>query len=121
MGVENKISDRRPETLLIVFPIAAAGPSPLAATVFLLLVNGNALAVLANALETDDAAHLREQGIVRPAANVDARMDLRAALADEDIPGGDVLAVGALHAKALGFGITAVLGRADALLVGEKL
>ena len=44
-----------------------------------------------------------------------------AALADEDVAGQHVLPVSPLGAKALGLAVTAVLGGADALFVGEKL
>jgi hypothetical protein len=48
-------------------------------------------------------------------------MDVRTALAVQDIAGLDKLAVRSLGAKALGLGITAVLGGSHALLVSEKL
>lgn len=51
----------------------------------LLRVNGNLLAVLTQALEANNALNLCEQGVVRTTANVYARMDLRAALANEDV------------------------------------
>ena len=44
-----------------------------------------------------------------------------AAVRVEDVAGLDELTVGTLGAKALGLGITAVLGGAAALLVGEEL
>ena len=44
-----------------------------------------------------------------------------APLLDQDVAGQDELTVGTLGAKALGLGITAVLGGAAALLVGEEL
>ena len=53
----------------------------------LLRVNGNLLAVLTQALEANNALNLCEQGVVRTTANVYARMDLRAALANEDVAG----------------------------------
>ena len=52
---------------------------------FLLRVNGNLLAVLTQALETNNALNLGEQGVVLAAADVQARMDLRAALTDKDV------------------------------------
>ena len=46
-------------------------------------VNRNALAVLADALEANHAGNLGEQGVVRASADIDARMDLGAALTNE--------------------------------------
>ena len=65
--------------------------------------------------------HLGEQGVVLAAADVQARMDLRAALTDKDVARRNGLAVRALNAKALGLGVTAVLGRTYALFMSEKL
>ena len=88
---------------------------------FLLRVNGNLLAVLTQALETNNALNLGEQGVVLAAADVQARMDLRAALTDKDVARRNGLTVRTLDAQALGLGITAVLGRTYALFMREKL
>jgi hypothetical protein len=48
-------------------------------------------------------------------------MDVRSALTDDDVARRDGLTVGDLYAEALGLGITAVLGRAHALFMGEEL
>jgi len=48
-------------------------------------------------------------------------MDFGAALSDDDVAGGNELTVSSLNAKTLGLGITTVLGRTNALLVGEEL
>ena len=97
------------------------GPAPLAYEILLSLVDGDLLAVPAHALKADSAADLGEQGIVAALANVDAGMDMGAALADQDAASQDPLPVGPLGAKALGVAVAAVLGGADALFMGKKL
>mgnify|MGYP000060526060 CR=1 FL=1 len=84
-------------------------------------VNRNLLTILAQTLEADNAVRLGEQGVVGTLAHVGAGVDVGAALTHQDVAGLDELTVGTLGAKALGLGITAVLGGAAALLVGEKL
>src|SRR5690242_19756671 len=59
----------------------------------------------------------REQGVVTAATDAVARVEVRAALADDDLAGVDELAAVALHAEALGVGVPTVLGRGRALLV----
>ena len=85
------------------------------------LHNGDLLAVLAQPLELDLAVLEGEQGVVAALAHVDAGVNMGAALPHQDIAGQDELTVASLHAQALGLGVTAVTGGADALLVGEKL
>ena len=85
------------------------------------LVDAGLLAILAQTLETEHAVHLGEQGIVSADTDVLAGMDAGAALADQDVAGLDELTVGALGTQALGLRVTAVLGGAAALLVGEEL
>src|SRR5687768_5727023 len=58
-----------------------------------------------------------EQGVVAAAADAAARVEVRAALADDDLARVDELAAEALHAEALGVGVAAVLGGRGALLV----
>lgn len=57
-----------------------------------------------------------KQGIVAALADILTRMDVSAALADEDVASENELAVGALDAETLGLGIAAIFGGADALL-----
>ena len=87
----------------------------------LLRVNRDLLAILTQTLETNNALYLGEQGVVLAAANVQTRMDLRAALTDKDVASRYGLAVRALDAQALGLGVTTVLRRAYALFMSEKL
>ena len=84
-------------------------------------VNRSLLTILTLALETEHAVHLGEQGIVSADTNVHTGMDVGAALADQDVAGLDKLTISALGTQALGLGVTAVLGGAAALLVGEEL
>ena len=87
----------------------------------LLLVNADALAILAHTLEPHDAIRQSEQGVIGTDAHVRAGMDMGATLTDQNVAGQHELTVGTLHAEALGLGITAVLGGANALLVSEEL
>ena len=62
-----------------------------------------------------------EQGIVAADAAVGAGMDVGAALANKNVASQNELTVSALGAKALGLGITAVLGGAHTFFMGEEL
>src|SRR5690242_11229558 len=73
--------------------------------------DGDAAAILADALEHDLAVDQREQAVVTPLADALARHDVRPVLANDDGPGGDPLAAVRLHAQALRVGIAAVPGR----------
>ena len=76
------------------------------------LVHAGLLAILAQPLKAEHAVRLGEQGVVGADTHVHTGVDVGAALADQDISGLDELTVGALGPKALGFGVTAVLGGA---------
>lgn len=105
--------------------IAKKTPPAIVGGVFMIQLLGGVdrdlLAVLAQALETDNTVSLGKEGIVGADAHVLAGVNVRAALTHQDVAGLDELTVGTLGAKALGLGITAVLGGAAALLVGEEL
>ena len=91
---------------------------------FLLLLSSidtDALTVAAIALEANLTVDHCEQCIIRTDTDIVARMDVCAALTNKNITRQNILTVAALYAKALCFGITAVLGRANALLVSEEL
>ena len=62
-----------------------------------------------------------KQGVIRATANVDAGMDVRAALTNQNVASNASLTVCFLHAKTLGLGVTTVLRGANALLMSEKL
>src|ERR1022692_3081634 len=67
--------------------------------------------------ELDLARHQGEQGVVAAAADADARVEVRAALAHQDLAGVDDLAAETLHAEPLGVGVTPVPAGRRALLV----
>ena len=50
-----------------------------------LLINRNALSILADALETDDTVGLGKQRVVASDTDVHAGVDFRSALANEDV------------------------------------
>ena len=72
-------------------------------------------------LETDDAIDLGEQGIVLADAHVVARMEVRAALAHEDVAGEHELAVRTLGSEPLALAVTAVARGTDALFMCKQL
>src|SRR6266699_365130 len=76
---------------------------------------------LARGTERDAAVALREDRVVAADARAGARPELRAALADDDHPRLDLLAVEELHAQPLGLGVATVLRRAETFLVCHLL
>ena len=84
-------------------------------------VDGDLFAVLAQTLKADDAVSLGEQGVVSALAHVGAGVDMGTALAHQNVAGQHELPVSALGAKALGLGITAVLGGTHTFFMGEEL
>ena len=84
------------------------------------LVNRDLLAVTAESLEPDGAVGQSEQRIVAASAHIGTRMDLRAALLDDDVARQNELTVSTLHAKALRLGIAAVFRRADTFFMSHK-
>ena len=86
-----------------------------------LLLDADLLAVAADALEADLAVGKGEQRVVAAAAHVLARMDVGAALTHQNVASQHELPVSALGAKALGLGITAVLGGAHTFFMGKEL
>ncbi len=67
--------------------------------------------------ELDRTGREGEQGVVAAAADVDAGVEVGAALADDDLARADDLAAEALHAEALRVGVATVAGGACALFV----
>ena len=86
----------------------------------LLLLDADPLAVLAEAFETDHAIGEGKQGIVAAVTHILTRVDMGAALTNQDIAGQNPLAVGALDAETLGLGIAAVVRGAAALLCAKN-
>src|SRR5690349_7550524 len=76
-------------------------------------------ATTAAGAELDGAGLQGEQGVVATTTHAGARVEVRAALADDDLAGADDLAAEALHAEALRVGVTAVLGARSTLLVSH--
>jgi hypothetical protein len=85
------------------------------------LVYGDLFAIAAEPLETDLSVDKGKKCVVASDTDVRAGMDLRSALADENVAGEYELAVGALRTESFGLGITAVAGGTDALFVGKEL
>ena len=92
-------------------------------TIYLLLdcVNADALAVTAVTLEANLTVDRCKQCVIRADADIVARMNMCAALTNENVARQNVLTVAALYAKTLCLGITAVLCGTNALLVSEEL
>ena len=84
-------------------------------------VNRNLLTILAQTLEADNTVGLGKQRVIAADTDVGAGVDVGAALADQDVAGQNELTVAALDAQALGLGVTAVTGGANALLMCEEL
>ena len=84
-------------------------------------VNRNLLTILAQTLEADNTVGLGKQRVIAADTDVGAGVDVGAALADQDVAGQNELTISALGAKALGLGITAVLGGAHTFFMGEEL
>jgi hypothetical protein len=72
-------------------------------------------------LELNGAADKCKESIVRTDTYVHSGMNLSSALSNDDVTSDNRLSVCLLNTKTLGLGITAVLGRTNALLVGEEL
>ena len=72
-------------------------------------------------LELNNTVNKCEESVIRADANVLTGMDLSAALSNNDVAGENRLTVCLLNAETLGLRITTVLGRTNALLVGEEL
>src|SRR4051812_14935229 len=70
--------------------------------------------------ELDGACGSREQRVVAAAADVEARVEVGAALANEDLAGLDDLATETLHTESLRVGVTPVAGGRCALLVCHR-
>ena len=105
--------------------IAKKTPPTIVGGVFMIQLLGGVdrdlLAVLAQTLEADNAVRLGEQGVVAADTDVDAGMDVGAALANKNVARENELTVGALGTKALGLGVAAVLGRAHTFFMSEEL
>ena len=72
-------------------------------------------------LKLNSTVNKSEKSIIRTDTNVHTGMNLGSALSNDDVTGDNCLSVSLLNAKALGLGITAVLGRTNTLLMSEEL
>src|SRR5205085_11512706 len=108
-------SRARPETR----SPARSGPRDTAARVVLLALDHahRAAALRAFQREVHLAVLEREQGVIAAHADTQARMELGAALTDDDVAGFDGLAAVHLHAEVFRVGIATVAAGAYALLV----
>ena len=86
---------------------------------FLFLINADLFLISAETLVFDHAVFEREERIVSADADVAARMDLRAALADEDTTRKHGLPVLTLYAEAFRVGVTAVVRGTGTLFMSE--
>ena len=87
----------------------------------LVSVNANLLLATGDVLELNNTVNKCEKSIVRADTYVSTGMNLGAALSNNNVAGDNRLAVCLLNAETLGLRITTVLGRTNALLVGEEL
>ena len=84
-------------------------------------VNADLLLVSALLLELNLARDESEQGVILAQTNIVAGMDGGASLTNDNAAGSYGLTVCCLNTKTLGLAIAAILGRTNALLVGEEL
>ena len=84
-------------------------------------VYANLLVVLALALKSDDTVYESEESVILSDTYVGAGVKLGTTLANENVAGENELTVSALGAKALGLGVTAVLGGAHTFFMSEEL
>src|SRR2546423_14205745 len=75
----------------------------------------------AGSIELDEAVLQGVEGVVLADADVDARLEARPALPDQDRPGGDLLAAELLHAQTLRLAVAAVARTANSLFVCHPL
>ena len=113
---KKSMKEKAPQTNVQGAPFASKN-------LFLLLdfVNRNLLAVTTHALEANNAGNLCKKSIVLADADIRARMDVSAALANQNVACRYNLTISTLYAKSLGLGIAAVLGGTCALMMSEKL
>ena len=84
-------------------------------------MNGCSLPEFAETLETKDTVFKSIKSIVSADADIEAGMDVCAALSVKDVAGLYKLAICPFSTQALGIGITTVLGGAHSFLMCEEL
>src|SRR5665213_1765727 len=80
-------------------------------------LDGSKAPAIAAVSKLHPSRYLGEQGIVRPDADVEARLDLGAALANDDRSAGNEFAAKGLHAQPLCIGVASVCGAAPTLFM----
>src|SRR5258708_30232797 len=83
--------------------------------------DGDVFVIAIGVAKFDVAIDQGEQRVVAPNADIDARLDLRAALAHDNAAGGDELAVKALDAEHLGLAIPTIAGATHTFLMCHEL
>ena len=84
-------------------------------------INAYLFAIPADTLKTNLAVNQGKQRIVRTTANILSRMDVSAALANQNVACENELTISTLGAKTLRLRVTTVLGGAAALLMSKEL
>lgn len=74
-------------------------------------MDADAFAIFAHPFKADNAGHLSEKGIVLADADIEAWVDARSTLTDQDISSQNMLAAVALNAQALRIAVSTVAGR----------
>ena len=87
----------------------------------LVSVYANLLSSACLMLKLNASVDKSKKSIILTDTNVVTGMDSCSSLSYEDVAGEYCLTVSSLNAKALGFAITAVLGRTDTLLMSKEL
>ena len=82
-------------------------------------INACFFLVFAHSFIPNYAVNKREQGVVFTDTNVRTGMNLRASLANEDVPCENCLTVAALRAKAFRFAVSTVVGGAGTFFMSE--
>jgi len=82
-------------------------------------INACFLSVFAHSFIPNNAVYERKQRIVFADTNVCTGMNLRASLANEDVPCENRLAVATLHAKSFRFAVSPVVGRTGTFFMSE--
>ena len=84
-------------------------------------INAYLFAIPADTLKTNLAVNQGKQRIVRTTANILSRMDVSAALANQDVAGQYMLTISTFDTQPLGLGITAVLSGTNTLFMCKEL
>ena len=82
-------------------------------------VNADLFAVFTHSFKFDFAVDFGKEGVVGASADIFTGMDMCTALFDKNIARKHELPVGAFYAESFGFGIAAVLCRADTFFMGK--